>query len=312
MSFVRGNPIGWAFLEKLTSAQMNTTDAQWPNAIDGGAGGTYAPSTAITIGGLGVIVTSRLDVTGAATLRMLSGSFLTVDATSGITGNAGALLTWQGPITLSNGITMSVTASSLLTFDATSTMSAVAGASLVWHGSSHFFGTFTSDGVSTFNSAASFFGAVDFEALVSFSATSSADFAGPVEFDGNVKLFGKGNLSERSIFLSNNGNHTIGVASGTLFTNGADELIQLGTGSSATTITVTATGARAGNHISFSWWETVNALTLANDASATICQLKSGVTGANNSRAAPPTGFYNWVRLVFTGTAWAIDDGWSA
>lgn len=35
MSFVRANPSGWGFGETLTSTQMNTSDAYWPDAVDG-------------------------------------------------------------------------------------------------------------------------------------------------------------------------------------------------------------------------------------------------------------------------------------
>jgi hypothetical protein len=56
MTFTRAKPGNWATGERLTSAQANHGDAQWPHAIDGNEGGSYAPSAAITIGGEGLRV----------------------------------------------------------------------------------------------------------------------------------------------------------------------------------------------------------------------------------------------------------------
>jgi hypothetical protein len=48
MTFSRSNPLGWAFGETLTSAQMNTVDINTARAVDGFAGGTYNPSALLT------------------------------------------------------------------------------------------------------------------------------------------------------------------------------------------------------------------------------------------------------------------------
>lgn len=53
MSFARANPAGWAFGETLTSTQMNTSDAYWPDAVDAGSGGTYTPTAQIDFQGTG-------------------------------------------------------------------------------------------------------------------------------------------------------------------------------------------------------------------------------------------------------------------
>jgi hypothetical protein len=60
-------PSGWAFGELLTSAQMEALDASQAQAIDGVGGGTYTPSTKITINGQGLQVNS-LTVTGTLSL----------------------------------------------------------------------------------------------------------------------------------------------------------------------------------------------------------------------------------------------------
>ena len=49
---VRANSLGWAFLEVLTSAQMNAIDINVTNAIDGDGGGTYAPSSPLDVSNL--------------------------------------------------------------------------------------------------------------------------------------------------------------------------------------------------------------------------------------------------------------------
>jgi len=49
MTLARANPLGWAYNEELTSAQMNALDSQLPYALDGGAGGIYAPTDYIEI-----------------------------------------------------------------------------------------------------------------------------------------------------------------------------------------------------------------------------------------------------------------------
>ncbi len=48
MTFARANILGWALYEVLTSAQMNAVDLDHSRALDGFAGGAYAPSADIT------------------------------------------------------------------------------------------------------------------------------------------------------------------------------------------------------------------------------------------------------------------------
>lgn len=56
MTFPRVKPGSWAFGEILTSAQMNTLDVDHSNALDGAAGGAYAPAAVISIAGKGLWV----------------------------------------------------------------------------------------------------------------------------------------------------------------------------------------------------------------------------------------------------------------
>ncbi len=67
MTLTNPKPLGWAYGEILTSAQMNSVGSQIPYAIDGNAGGTYAPSDPIIIGGDGLSVTGALTGLNTAT-----------------------------------------------------------------------------------------------------------------------------------------------------------------------------------------------------------------------------------------------------
>jgi hypothetical protein len=50
----------WAFGEILTSAQMNVLNGALPNALDGGAGGSYSPTATIVIKGKGASIGSAI------------------------------------------------------------------------------------------------------------------------------------------------------------------------------------------------------------------------------------------------------------
>jgi hypothetical protein len=63
--------VGYAFGEVLPSSDMTTIAANMPKAVDGSAGGTYTPGTAITINGSG-IVTSSLTCSGTTKLKLAS------------------------------------------------------------------------------------------------------------------------------------------------------------------------------------------------------------------------------------------------
>lgn len=53
MAFSRVKASGWAFLEVLTSAQMNSLDIDHANSVDGAAGGQYTPSAQLDFRGDG-------------------------------------------------------------------------------------------------------------------------------------------------------------------------------------------------------------------------------------------------------------------
>lgn len=80
MTFDPIKPGGFSEGERLTHDHVNAINTDLPNAIDGAAGGTYAPSAAISIGAAGLIVaetpltslhaTSKVYVDSLASLRL--------------------------------------------------------------------------------------------------------------------------------------------------------------------------------------------------------------------------------------------------
>lgn len=80
MSFSRVKPGGWVEPDPLTAAEITQLDVNASQAIDGASGGVYAPSSAIEIGGAGLIadpmVTASLSVEGTVTI---SGGPVTIE-----------------------------------------------------------------------------------------------------------------------------------------------------------------------------------------------------------------------------------------
>lgn len=97
-------PLGWAFGELLTSAQMNSISSQLPNAVDGIGGGTYAATAPISITGQlitfdDLTVTDDLTVSGDTILGNADTDTLTVNAEA----------TFAGPVTLGSGLSDAIT-----------------------------------------------------------------------------------------------------------------------------------------------------------------------------------------------------------
>lgn len=104
MTLTRANGSDWAFNDELTFAQINHIDSQLPFAIDGNAGGTYAPSGLISIGGSGLRVTTALSVTGVGSVNLYSGAIV-VDATSLTVGNVSVDFGALSTVLFENGFT---------------------------------------------------------------------------------------------------------------------------------------------------------------------------------------------------------------
>lgn len=65
--FTRVKPLGWAFLEILTSTQMNQLDTNVSRAVDGLNGGTYTLAVMLELAGAGVKFSSVAEFAAAAT-----------------------------------------------------------------------------------------------------------------------------------------------------------------------------------------------------------------------------------------------------
>lgn len=92
MTLTNPKPLGWAYGERLTSAQMNSIGSQLPYAVDGNAGGTYAPSAPIIIGGSGVTLTGGINGSVAVATNVTAGGNITAGTVSAATlASTGAL-----------------------------------------------------------------------------------------------------------------------------------------------------------------------------------------------------------------------------
>src|SRR5687767_9113365 len=82
MTFSKINVLGWATGERLTSAQMNALDDRWASVADFGAGGTWAPSGQVILGGSGLRVTgpSRFDACSILVATSITATGLAVGA----------------------------------------------------------------------------------------------------------------------------------------------------------------------------------------------------------------------------------------
>lgn len=88
MTFPRiRTPNGWTLGSVFMPGEMDQIDTNLSNAVDGAGGGTYAPSTVLTLGGSGVHCTAQLTaddlratVTNGHTIDVLSGGAIQVEA----------------------------------------------------------------------------------------------------------------------------------------------------------------------------------------------------------------------------------------
>jgi hypothetical protein len=159
MSFTRTRLPGfWTFGSAVLPGEFEHID-DYAYAIDGKAGGTYAPTGLITIGGLGLTVSGpfiasdadTIDVNGALTINggaqlnlndnmvvgtgavvgFTSGSFLTVSNGATVTFNAGSTVTFGGAISFTAGVTLS----GAVTMTATGSLTTAVGSSVTFNGS---------------------------------------------------------------------------------------------------------------------------------------------------------------------------------
>jgi hypothetical protein len=166
---VRVRPVGfWTFNSAISPAEFELIDSQLAGSLAGDAGGTYAPSSLITIGGMGLTLTgpfdaddvANLEVTGSARINLgatfllfgnqivnaaaivgfASGSFLTMQSGSTFTMNAGSTATIAAATTISGALTCS----GAVTVGAAGTFTTSVGSV------STFNGAFTANAIGTF------------------------------------------------------------------------------------------------------------------------------------------------------------------
>lgn len=114
---VRVRPIGfWTFNSDVAPAEFELIDSQLAASI-AGSGGTYAPTTLLTIGGLG------MDVTGPFTASDVN----TFDVTGSVLIKLGATLTLIGNTSVSSGAIVGFASGSFLTISSGGTFTMNAG-----------------------------------------------------------------------------------------------------------------------------------------------------------------------------------------
>ncbi len=257
MTFARGNSLNWGFNEKYTSAQLNATDVQWPDALDGGAGGTYAPSAVIHLGGSGMdftvpITGTHLDLSAglhvSAATTTLDGAFV-VNGTSIFNSTGQFLDDWRfaggGTFLFDAGSTFSVAAGGF--FTVACTLADFSGA------------TVQTDDVTVANSIV-----INGTAIVTSTNKLEVNDGATLELSGGATL-------NRVKVTLNNANQNIVVADGHSFkTPGL---------SSNRTYTLKRTGASDGDEIEIYATNTSNDGIVQNEAGTTLATLQYGTGG---------------------------------
>jgi hypothetical protein len=159
----RIKPANWGIGERLTSAQGNAWDAYWPDVIDGAGGGTWSPSSVISIGGSGIQITGPAEFQGDVVIDNVgSTNSLSVGGNVGI----------GGLVTIGDTLTVAAKAT--------------------FNGDTEFNGQNQFDDICSFTSA----GFVTFSGTNVFDATSSIDFqAGLIVSAGTLSALGATSLA---------------------------------------------------------------------------------------------------------------------
>lgn len=126
---LRIRPVGfWTFNSSVSPSEFETIDAQLAGSI-AGSGGTYAPSSVLTIGGSGLTVSGPLNASDGQVIDVKSSLTISLGATLQLTGNqvvnSGAIVGFTGGsfLTLSSGSTFTMNSGSTASIAATTTMS---------------------------------------------------------------------------------------------------------------------------------------------------------------------------------------------
>jgi hypothetical protein len=205
MTFSRVKALGWAMFEVLTSAQMNALDIDHANAVDGAAGGSYAPGAQIVVGGAGLRVTGTFEAHGSSIVlgdSGLDGLLINAEADfqNGFQVGGAGNATFNRDVICNENVTLGLTAADFVTVKG--------------------IGVFQQDcdfaGNTTFNTA-SFSGGVTLgnaagdNIVVSgtFTANEGATFTKGARFDDPVTFQGNGRIRYRTQVFTLDQNETI-------------------------------------------------------------------------------------------------------
>jgi hypothetical protein len=278
--FTRVRPSGfWTLNSVVDPAEFEQFDAQLYAAINGDAGGTWAPSIPITIGGAGINVTGLLaadDVEIGGTLEVggqaLFNAPVTIDNDLAVNGAAvfydgvtfNDTVSFDGPAQVETGNTFTVGNGATLSIPSGGTQTIASGATF----------TIASGATVTIGAATTFNGAMSLTKRIGLSSNAAISIRRVAGADAATA-------------------YGVVSASGTVV---ADE-VDIGTLTAARTYTVD--DGIAGDRIRFTKLGTdAFTVTIRNQAdSATIATL------------GPKPGSYTWVDLTFNGTAWIVAAG---
>jgi hypothetical protein len=293
--------------EKLTSAQASAWDAYWPDVIDGAGGGTWAPSTVITIGGSGLNVTGPTNLTGDVGIGDNAGSQLTIYADTFVnrdiafiagkdaTFNGNLIVAGAGQIDVNSG---SFTASAtLVTFGVQSNfynnVSFAAGFTVTCESALVCTAGINVDASSIIltggsldcNVPASFSDSVNCSGTTTFTSAGTVTLDCPVGLTGILTPSGVGRVRRR-VTPTADANGTYGAADGQVF--------RVPAFAANRTYVLTATGAGEGDWCHFSAY-TLNGgfdLTINDDGASPMVVMENTVGGIV------------FTEFVFTSSAW--------
>lgn len=175
MSFSRIRaPGGWIAGSTITPTELETFDQNLSRALDGYAGGTYAPSSLLEIGGSGL----KLSSTGnqlSGTLTVLSGGLLAVNGGAAFVAVEGSTFLVQSDATLQGNVALGISGGTK---------------TLTVHGAATFEKNVTVTQAATFNGAVSCTGNVTLGDAAGDAVTINGNLtvANAAALDGNVSI----------------------------------------------------------------------------------------------------------------------------
>lgn len=279
MTISKAKPSGFGANDILTSVEMEIVNSQMPNFMDGVGGGSYSPSTVLTVAGAhGLTCTAPFESSGDFTC----------------TGNVCA---FNGATCAFVGATVTLESGTTLTVDATSHIVTAVGATVTCNGTTTFNGTTLLSGPTSVDTGETF--SVPIGATLANAGTITN--SGNITNTGIITNSGSGHYNDR-LFDMTNADQTIGIAGGTVATSGADVVMLAASVLSADrVVTVTSTGALRGSRMRFSTDDNTFKLTLKNDNGVTFAFVKT----------PPAAGNYQWIDIIHSGAAngWRICGG---